>query len=147
MSILQEINTDLKQAMREQDVLTRDTLRMLVAEIKRYEIDNKTSANEEDILKIIKKMLKQRKDSIEQFTAGNRQDLADKEKAEIRVIDKYMPELMSEDAIKEIVTKVIADSGANGPQDMGKVMGQIKSALSGPADMGLVSKLVKEQLS
>ena len=76
MSILQEINTDLKQAMREQDVLTRDTLRMLVAEIKRYEIDNKTSANEEDILKIIKKMLKQRKDSIEQFTAGNRQDLA-----------------------------------------------------------------------
>ena len=92
-------------------------------------------------------MLKQRKDSIEQFTAGNRQDLADKEKAEIKVIDKYMPELMSEDAIKEIVTKVIADTGANGPQDMGKVMGQIKSALSGPADMGLVSKLVKEQLS
>ena len=134
--------------MREQDVLTRDTLRMLVAEIKRYEIDNKTSANEEDILKIIKKMLKQKKkDSIEQFTAGNRQDLADKEKAEIKVIDKYMPELMSEDAIKEIVTKVIADTGANGPQDMGKVMGQIKSALSGPADMGLVSKLVKEQLS
>lgn len=147
MSILQEINTDLKQAMREQDVLTRDTLRMLVAEIKRYEIDNKTSANEEDILKIIKKMLKQRKDSIEQFTAGNRQDLADKEKAEIKVIDKYMPELMSQDAIKEIVTKVIEDTGANGPQDMGKVMGQIKSALSGPADMGLVSKLVKEQLS
>ena len=146
MSTLDQINSDLKAAMLAKDNATRDTLRMLISEIKRYEIDNRVDADDSVVLATLKKMIKQRKDSIEQFDKGGRADLSDIEKNELLVLDKYMPEMMSEEAINELVTKAISELGASGPQDMGKVMGHIKSSVGDSADMGLVSKIVKEKL-
>ena len=125
---------------------TRDTLRMLISEIKRYEIDNRIEADDSVILATLKKMIKQRKDSIEQFDKGGRTDLSEIEKNELLILDKYMPEMMSEEAINELVTKTISELSASGPQDMGKVMGHLKSSVGDSADMGLVSKIVKEKL-
>ena len=132
--------------MLSKDNATRDTLRMLISEIKRYEIDNRIEADDSVILATLKKMIKQRKDSIEQFDKGGRTDLSEIEKNELLILDKYMPEMMSEEAINELVTKIISELGAAGPQDMGKVMGHLKSSIGDSADMGLVSKIVKEKL-
>ena len=132
--------------MLSKDNTTRDTLRMLISEVKRYEIDNRVEADDSVILVTLKKMIKQRKDSIEQFDKGGRADLSEIEKNELQVLDKYMPEMMSEEAINELVTKTISELGALGPQDMGKVMGQLKGSVGDSADMGLVSKIVKEKL-
>ena len=132
--------------MLSKDNTTRDTLRMLISEVKRYEIDNRVKADDSVILVTLKKMIKQRKDSIEQFDKGGRADLSEIEKNELQVLDKYMPEMMSEEAINELVTKTISELGASGPQDMGKVMGQLKGSVGDSADMGLVSKIVKEKL-
>ena len=132
--------------MLSKDNVTRDTLRMLISEIKRYEIDNRVEADGSVVLATLKKMIKQRKDSIEQFDKGGRADLSEIEKNELLVLDKYMPEMMSEDAISELVTKTISELGASGPQDMGKVMCQLKGSIGDSADMGLVSKIVKEKL-
>ena len=133
--------------MLEKRALERDTLRMLLAEIKRYQIDEKTEATDEDVLTIINKMVKQRKDSIEQFTKGGRDDLASKEKDQLEVIKQYLPEQLSEDKIREIVEAAVNSTQASSMQDMGKVMGAIKSELQGKADMGLVSQIVKSSLS
>ena len=133
--------------MLEKRVLERDTLRMLLAEIKRYQIDEKTEATDEVVLTIINKMVKQRKDSIEQFTKGARDDLASKEKDQLEVIKQYLPEQLSEDKIREIVEAAVNSTQASSMQDMGKVMGAIKSELQGKADMGLVSQIVKSSLS
>ena len=133
--------------MLEKRALERDTLRMLLAEIKRYQIDEKTKATDEVVLTIINKMLKQRKDSIEQFTKGGRDDLASKEKDQLEVIKQYLPEQLSEDKIREIVDAAVNSTQASSMQDMGKVMGAIKSELQGKADMGLVSQIVKSSLS
>ncbi len=133
--------------MIEKRVLERDTLRMLLAEIKRYQIDEKTEATDEVVLTIINKMVKQRKDSIEQFTKGGRDDLASKEKEQLEVITQYLPEQLSEDKIREIVEAAVNSTQASSMQDMGKVMGAIKSELQGKADMGLVSQIVKSSLS
>ena len=119
--------------------------RMLISEIKRYEIDNRVDADDSVVL-APKKMIKQRKDSIEQFDKGGRADLSEIEKNELLVLDKYMPEMMSEEAINELVTKTISELGAAGPQDMGKVMGHLKVSVGDSADMGLVRKIVKEKL-
>ena len=132
--------------MLSKDNVTRDTLRMLISEIKRYEIDNRVEADDSVILTTLKKMIKQRKDSIEQFEKGGRSDLSKIEKDELLILDKYMPEMMSEEAINELVTKTISEVGATGPQDMGKVMGHLKGSIGDSADMGLVSKIVKEKL-
>ena len=132
--------------MLSKDNVTRDTLRMLISEIKRYEIDNRIEADDSVILATLKKMIKQRKDSIEQFDKGGRTDLSEIEKNELLILDKYMPEMMSEEAINELVTKTISELGAVGPQDMGKVMGHLKGSIGDSADMGLVSKIVKEKL-
>ena len=147
MSLLDQINQDIKSAMLEKRVLERDTLRMLLAEIKRYQIDEKTEATDEVVLTIINKMVKQRKDSIEQFTKGSRDDLASKEKDQLEVIKQYLPEQLSEDKIREIVEAAVNSTQASSMQDMGKVMGAIKSELQGKADMGLVSQIVKSSLS
>ena len=147
MSLLDQINQDIKSAMLEKRVLERDTLRMLLAEIKRYQIDEKTEATDEVVLTIINKMVKQRKDSIEQFTKGGRDDLASKEKDQLEVIKQYLPEQLSEDKIREIVEAAVNSTQASSMQDMGKVMGAIKSELQGKADMGLVSQIVKSSLS
>jgi len=133
--------------MLEKRALERDTLRMLLAEIKRYQIDEKTEATDEVVLTIINKMVKQRKDSIEQFTKGGRDDLASKEKDQLEVIKQYLPEQLSEDKIREIVQAAVNSTQASSMQDMGKVMGAIKSELQGKADMGLVSQIVKSSLS
>ena len=133
--------------MLEKRVLERDTLRMLLAEIKRYQIDEKVEATDEVVLTIINKMVKQRKDSIEQFTKGGRDDLASKEKNQLQVIKQYLPEQLSEDKIHEIVEAAVNSTQASSMQDIGKVMGAIKSELQGKADMGLVSQIVKSSLS
>ena len=133
--------------MLDKDVLTRDTIRMLISEIKRFEIDNKAEASEETILSIIQKMVKQRNDSIEQFQKGGRKDLADKEISQLEIIKKYMPAQMSAEEIELIINDVIKSTNAETMQDMGKVMGAAKSHLQGKADMSLVSNIVKQLLS
>ena len=126
------------------------TLRLVVSAIKDAEIASRTKGQKEmsdsELIAILKKMIKQRKDSIEQFDKGGRADLSEIEKNELLVLDKYMPEMMSEEAINELVTKTISELGAAGPQDMGKVMGHLKGSVGDSADMGLVSKIVKEKL-
>ena len=145
MALLSDIKQDLKQAMLEKNDLVRDTIRMFLSEVQRYEIDNKEEVDDTKALQIINKMIKQRNDSISQFRDGGRDDLADKEQNEVNILSKYKPAQLSEEvAVK--VNEAIEQSGASSMQDMGKVMGQLKS-LAGSADMGLISKLVKEKLS
>ncbi len=146
MALLSDIKQDLKQAMLEKNDLVRDTIRMFLSEVQRYEIDNKEEVDDTKALKIINKMIKQRNDSISQFRDGGRDDLADKEQSEVDILSKYKPAQLSEEEVAVKVNEAIEQSGASSMQDMGKVMGQLKS-LAGSADMGLISKLVKEKLS
>lgn len=134
--------------MLDKDDLTRDTLRMFKSEVQKFEIDNKDTANDAQALQIINKMIKQRKDSIAQFTDGGRADLAEKEQLEVDVLSKYKPTQLSDEEITTKVNAAIAESGAASIQDIGKVMGILKTSIAaGTADMGVVSKIVKEQLS
>jgi len=134
--------------MLDKDDLTRDTLRMFKSEVQKFEIDNKDTASDAQALQIINKMIKQRKDSIAQFTDGGRADLAEKEQLEVDVLSKYKPTQLSDEEITTKVNAAIADSGAASMQDIGKVMGILKTSIAaGTADMGVVSKIVKEQLS
>ncbi len=146
MALLSDIKQDLKQAMLEKNDLVRDTIRMFLSEVQRYEIDNKEEVDDTKALQIINKMIKQRNDSISQFKDGGRDDLADKEQSEVDILSKYKPAQLSEEEVSKKVNEAIEQSGASSMQDMGKVMGQLKS-LAGSADMGLISKLVKEKLS
>ena len=146
MALLSDIKQDLKQAMLEKNDLVRDTIRMFLSEVQRYEIDNKEEVDDTKALQIINKMIKQRNDSISQFRDGGRDDLADKEQSEVDILFKYKPAQLSEEEVAVKVNEAIEQSGASSMQDMGKVMGQLKS-LAGSADMGLISKLVKEKLS
>ena len=132
--------------MLEKNNLVRDTIRMFLSEVQRYEIDNKEEVDDTKVLQIINKMIKQRNDSISQFRDGGRDDLADKEQSEVDILSKYKPAQLSEEEVAVKVNEAIEQSGASSMQDMGKVMGQLKS-LAGSADMGLISKLVKEKLS
>ena len=127
--------------------LVRDTIRMFLSEVQTFEIDNKEEVDDAKALQIINKMIKQRNDSISQFKEGGREDLADKEQQEVEILSKYKPEQLSEEDITEKVKSVIKETGAESMQDIGKVMGVLKSALAGSADMGLVSKIVKDQLA
>tara|TARA_B110000261_G_scaffold79034_1_gene91023 strand:+ start:174 stop:620 length:447 start_codon:yes stop_codon:yes gene_type:complete len=148
LSLLSDIQSDLKQAMLGKDELTRDTLRMFKAEVQKFEIDSKETVNDAKTLQIINKMIKQRKDSISQFTNGGRIDLADKEQSEVDVLSKYKPKQLEESEITIKVNEAISDAGASSMQDIGKVMGVLKKSIQeGTADMGIVSKIVKEQLS
>ena len=134
--------------MLNKDVLTRDTLRMFKSEVQKFEIDNRDTVDDAKALQIINKMIKQRKDSIAQFTDGGRADLAEKEQLEVEVLSKYKPTQLSDTEITTKVTAAIAESGAATMQDIGKVMGILKASIeAGTADMGVVSKIVKEQLS
>lgn len=127
--------------------MVRDTLRMFVAEVQKYEIDSKEPADDSKVLQIINKMIKQRMDSIDQFDAGGRSDLAEKERDEVSVLSKYKPKQLTEEEIVSIVEKAIDETQANSMQDIGKVMGILKSSIAGKADMGIVSKIVKDKLS
>ena len=133
--------------MLEKNIMVRDTLRMFVAEVQKYEIDSKEPADDSKVLQIINKMIKQRMDSIDQFDAGGRSDLAEKERDEVSVLSKYKPKQLTEEEIVSIVEKAINKTQANSMQDIGKVMGILKSSIAGKADMGIVSKIVKDKLS
>ncbi len=133
--------------MLDKNDLVRDTIRMFLAEVQRFEIDNKEEVDDAKALQIINKMIKQRNDSISQFKSGGRDDLADKEQQEVDILSKYKPEQLSEEEIAARVKEAIQDTEASSMQDIGKVMGILKSSLAGSADMGMVSKIVKDELS
>ena len=134
--------------MLDKDDMTRDTLRMFKSEVQKFEIDNQETADDAKALQIINKMIKQRKDSIAQFTEGGRVDLAEKEQLEVTILSKYKPQQLNESEITEKVQSAISKSGASTMQDIGKVMGILKNSIApGTADMGVVSKIVKDQLN
>ena len=147
MALLSDIKQDLKQAMLDKNDLERDTIRMFLAEVQRFEIDSKEEADDAKAIQIINKMIKQRNDSISQFKSGGRDDLAAKEEKEVQILSKYKPEQLNEEEVINKVKVAIEISGASSMQDMGKVMGILNSSLAGSADMGMVSKIVKEELA
>lgn len=145
MTLKEQIVEDMKSAMRAKDSVRLGTIRMLTAAIKQKEVDERKDLTDADVLSIIERMIKQRRDSISQFEAGGRQDLVDQEKAELDVLSTYMPAALSMDEIeKEVLVAVV---NATGPQDMGKVMSVLKTKLAGRADMSVVSGMVKKALT
>lgn len=147
MALREQINEDLKAAMRGGEVARRDTIRLLLAALKQREVDERKTLTDADVLGIIEKMLKQRRDSISQFEQGGRQDLADKEKQELTLLQAYMPQALGDAEIAAAVTAAVAETGATAPADMGKVMAVLKPKLAGRADMSKVSAVVKAQLT
>ncbi|HSY26450.1 MAG TPA: GatB/YqeY domain-containing protein [Burkholderiaceae bacterium] len=147
MSLKEKITEDMKAAMRAKETGKLGTIRLLTAAMKQKEVDERIELDDSQILAIIEKMIKQRKDSITQFEAGARQDLADIEKAELVVLNAYMPAALSDAEIQAEVAAAVAAVGATGPQDMRKVIDALKPKLAGRADMGAVSGLVKAALS
>jgi uncharacterized protein len=147
MSLKDRINDDMKAAMRARESERLATIRLLLAAIKQREVDDRITLDDAAITAVIDKMIKQRKDSISQFEAAGRTDLVDKEVAELKVLADYMPAQLSEAEIAAEVQAAVAQTGAAGPQDMGKVMGVLKGKLAGRADMTAVSALVKAALS
>ena len=147
LSLLDTINQDLKTAMISKEVVARDTIRMLLSEIKKYEIDEREEATDPIILALINKNVKQRRDSIEQFKNGGRADLVTKEEEQLKVILQYLPQQLSVDEIKAIVQQGIDEISAQTMQDMGKLMALLKPQLEGKADMSIVSAAVKELLN
>lgn len=141
------ITDAMKDALRAQDKPRLSTLRLMLSELKRIEVDERIDLPEDRIISILDKMIKQRRDSVKQYTDGKRMDLADIESAEIEVIQEFMPTALSEAEISEIVSKAVAAIGAASMQDMGKVMNEVRPQLAGRADMAVVSQLVKQQLS
>lgn len=141
------ITDAMKDALRARDKARLSTLRLVLAELKRVEVDERIDLAEDRIISILDKMIKQRRDSVKQYTDGGRPELADAEAAEITVIQEFMPKALSKAEITAIVNKAIADEGAASMQDMGKVMNAVRPQLAGRADMAVVSQLVKQQLS
>jgi uncharacterized protein YqeY len=137
----------MKAAMRAKDAARLSTVRLLLAAMKQKEVDERVALSDADVLAIIEKMVKQRRESIAQFEKAARQDLADKEKAEIEVLSAYLPQKLADAEIQKEINSVIAETGASGARDMGKVMAALKPRLAGRADMGQVSNLVKSKLS
>ena len=147
MTLKETLSEDMKSAMRAKDSEKLATIRLINAAIKQREVDERIELGDDQVLAVIEKMIKQRKDSINQFEAGGRQDLADKEKSEITVLAAYMPAQMSEAEVQAEVAAAVTQAGASGPQDMGKVMAVLKPKLAGRADMTAVSALVKAALT
>lgn len=147
MSLKQQITDDMKAAMRARETARLGAIRLLLAALKQREVDERIELTDADVLAIIDKMLKQRRDSISQYRAANRQDLVDVEEFEVTVLQAYMPQQLGEEEVKAVIAEAIATTGAAGPQDMGKVMGVVKPKLAGRADMGKVSGLIKAQLT
>ncbi len=147
MTLKDQITEDMKVAMRAKDSARLLTIRGLLAACKQREVDERIVLDDVAVIAIVDKLVKQRKDSITQFTAGNRQDLVDKEAAELQVLEAYLPQRLGADEVAAEVAKVVAELGASGPGDMGKVMGAVKTRLAGKADMGLVSAAVKKALA
>ena len=148
MSKLKQLITDdMKLAMKAQDKSALKAIRMILGAIKQKEIDERINLDDTQVLAVIQKMVKQRKDSISQFSDAGRSDLVEVEEAELSIINNYMPKQLSEVEIEAAVVKAIADSGADSMKDMGKLMGILKGQLDGKADMGQVSQLIKSKLS
>lgn len=147
MSLKDRITEDMKAAMKARETERLGAIRLLLAAVKQKEVDERKDLDDAAVLSVIDKMLKQRRDSIFQFEQAGRQDLADKEKFEVSVLQAYMPQAMSDAELEAAVAEAVAAAGAHGPQDMGKVMGLLKPRLAGRADMGKVSALVKARLS
>ena len=147
MSLKQQITEDMKTAMRAKDTARLGAIRLLLAAMKQREVDERIELSDADVLSIIEKMLKQRRDSISQFEAAGRQDLIDIEKFEVSVLQGYMPQQMTEAEVAAAVDEAVAASGAKSPQEMGKVIALLKPKLAGRADMGKVSALVKARLT
>ena len=147
MSLKEQITEDMKNAMRAKDTGRLGTIRLLLAAMKQKEVDERVELDDAAVIAIVEKLIKQRKDSISQFQAANREDLVAIENAELVVLQAYMPAQMSEAEVAAVVAKVVAEVGAAGPHDMGKVMGVVKPQLAGKADMGVVSAQVKAALT
>lgn len=147
MPLKQQLSEDMKTAMKAKDSLALSTIRLINAAIKQFEVDERAEADDAKITAILGKMIKQRKDSAKVYTDAGRQDLADKENAEIGVLNRYLPEMMSAEEIASAVQAAVAETGAAGMADIGKVMGVLKAKLAGKADMGEVNKAVKAVLS
>ncbi len=145
-SIRHLIEEAVKSSMRERNKDRTSTLRMALSELKKEEIDNKIELSNEDSIKILQRMIKQRKESMSQFLNAQRNDLAEKEESEIVILQDFLPDQMSEGDINKLVIEAINATDAKEPQDIGKVMGFLKTKIQGNADMGVVSKLVKENL-
>jgi len=146
MSLKNKITEDMKTAMRAKETARLGTVRLLLSAMKQKEVDERVELSDADVLSIIEKMLKQRRESIVQYEKAARADLADVEKAEIAVLSAYLPAQLSEAEVVKEIEAAIAQSGASGPKDMGKVMGLLKSRLAGRTDMGKLSGLVKAKL-
>ena len=147
MSLKTRINDDVKTAMRGGDARRRDALRLLTAALKQREVDERKELADAEVVAVIERMIKQRRESIAQFEKGGRQDLAQNEQYEIGLLQAYMPQAMSDAEIEAAVAEAIAAAGAKAPSDMGKVMGALKGKLAGKADMSKVSALVKTKLA
>ena len=147
MSLKLQISEDMKTAMRAKDSARLGAIRLLLAAIKQREVDERIELSDADVIAVIEKMLKQRRDSIAAFELAARVDLADIEKFEVAVLQTYMPKQLSDDELSQIINQVIADSGAQGVKDMGKVVSLVKPLVAGVADMGKVSGLIKARLS
>jgi hypothetical protein len=148
MSKLKQLITDdMKLAMKAQDKSALKAIRMILGAIKQKEIDERIELDDNQVMAVIQKMVKQRKDSISQFSDAGRTDLVEVEEAELLIINKYMPKQLSQDEIEAAVVKAISDTGADSMKDMGKLMGILKGQLDGKADMGQVSQLIKSKLS
>jgi len=147
MSLKDRITDDMKTAMRAKDTERLGTIRMLLAAIKQKEVDERVEVDDAMAIAIVDKLIKQRKDAMEQFSAAGRQDLADKEAAELLVLQVYLPERLSPEALDAAVADIVTSLGAKGPGDMGKVMAAVKSQLAGKADMSLASAAVKKALT
>jgi uncharacterized protein YqeY len=147
MSLKSRINDDVKAAMRGGDARRRDALRLLLAALKQREVDERKELADPDVVGVVDKLIKQRREAIAQFEKGGRQDLAQNEQFEIGVLQAYMPQAMTDAEIDAAVAEAITAAGAKAPSDMGKVMGALKGKLAGRADMGKVSALVKAKLA
>lgn len=147
MTLKATITEDMKNAMRAKDTARLGTIRLLQAAIKQREVDERIELNDGDVIAVIEKMLKQRRDSIVAYESANRSDLADIEKCEVTVLQSYLPQQLTEDEINIILNDVISTTEASGIKDMGKVMAAIKPLIAGKAEMGKVSGLIKSRLS
>jgi uncharacterized protein YqeY len=147
MALRERLNEEMKAAMKAREQEKLGALRLLLAAVKQREVDERITLDDAGVVAVVEKMIKQRRDSISQFEKGARQDLADKEKFEISVLEAYLPQQLSPAEIESIVAEAVAATGAKSPADMGKVMGVVKPKLAGRADMGKVSALVKARLA
>jgi uncharacterized protein YqeY len=147
MALREQLNEDMKAAMKARQAEKLGALRLLLAAVKQREVDERITLDDAGVVSVVEKMIKQRRDSISQFEKGARQDLADKEKFEVAILEAYLPQQLSQSEIDGVIAEAFAATGAKSPADMGKVMGVVKPKLAGRADMGKVSALVKAKLS